>query len=76
MLLGILGPGLLGNLLAGKGARAMGQRREAIRAGDGRIKAGKDFQCRLILWLVFKYKDVTKMNPSLLVCTQKIIYLL
>ena len=25
LLLGILGPGLLGNLLSGKGARAMGQ---------------------------------------------------
>ena len=34
MLLGALGAGLLGNLLAGKGT---------IRAGEGNVRAGHDF---------------------------------
>ena len=50
MVLGTLGASLLGILLTGKGAIAMGQRREAyipglgtIRACKGTIRAGQDF---------------------------------
>ena len=50
MLLGTLGASLLKNLLTGKGAITTSQGREAnmpgqsiIRAGEGTIKAGKDF---------------------------------
>ena len=40
MLLGILGASLLGNLLTGK---------SIIKAGEGTIRAGENFECRLIL---------------------------
>ena len=50
MLWGTSGASLLGNLLTGKGARAMSQGCEAnmpgwgtIRAGEGTIRAGQDF---------------------------------
>ena len=39
MLLGTLGASLLGNLLTGKGT---------VRAGEGIVTAGQDFQCHLI----------------------------
>ena len=41
-LLGILGTSLLGNMLAGKGAKAIGQGWRVIRAGEGTIRAGQD----------------------------------
>ena len=40
MLLGILGASLLGNLLTGK---------SIIKAGEGTITAGENFECRPIL---------------------------
>ena len=40
MLLGILGASLLGNLLTGK---------SIIKAGEGTIRAGENFECRPIL---------------------------
>ena len=43
MLLGTLGASLLGNLLTGKEATAVSERRGTIRAGEGTIRAGQDF---------------------------------
>ena len=43
MLLGILGAGLLGNLLTGKGAKAKILGKRVMRAGEGTIRAGQDF---------------------------------
>ena len=42
MLLGTLGAGLLGNVLAGKGAIYNMPGRGAIRAGEGGIRAGEN----------------------------------
>ena len=42
MLLGILGTSLLGNMLAGKGAKVIRQGWRMIRAGEGTIRAGQD----------------------------------
>ena len=41
-LLGILGTSLLGNMLAGKDAKAIRQGWRVIRAGEGTIRAGQD----------------------------------
>ena len=41
MLEGTLGASLLGNLLTGKGTTGTGE--IAIRAGEGRVRAGQDF---------------------------------
>ena len=56
MLLGTLGASLLRNLLTGKRAITMSQRRDTIKADKGTFKAvestvraGQDFQCCLIL---------------------------
>ena len=59
ILLGTLRASLLGNLLTDKST----------------IRAGQEFQCRLILELILKYKGITKMNLNLMVLTQEIIYL-
>ena len=66
MLLGTLCASLLENLLEDR----------EIRGGDGVIEAGdgQDFQCCLLLQLVLKYKNITKMNPDLMVLIQEIIY--
>ena len=64
-LLGTLGASLLGNMLAGQGVMKTDQR--VIRAGEGKIRARYDFQCRFILWLIFRYKNIIKMNKDLIV---------
>ena len=46
-LLGTLGASLLGNMLAGQGVMKTDQR--VIRAGERKIRARYDFQCRFIL---------------------------
>ena len=48
-LLGTLGASLLGNLLTNKATIATSQDEGTIRAGEGRIRAGQVFKCRLIL---------------------------
>ena len=58
MLLGKLGPSLLGNLLTGKGT---------IRTSEGTVRVGQDFQCRLIPYLILKYKSIIKMNLNLMI---------
>ena len=57
---------LLGNLLAGK---------DPISAGEGTIRVGQFFQCRLILQQNLKYKGIIKMNLILKVLIQEIICL-
>ena len=74
-MLGISGAALLENILAGKRVTAMSLGREAIKVEAGTIRAEKYFQCQLILWLIFKYKDFIKMNPHLMVLFQQIIFL-
>ena len=57
MLLGTLGPGLLGNPLTGKGVKwsnipgrgIMRAKEGTIRAGKGTIRAGQNFNCHFIL---------------------------
>ena len=75
----MLGTSLLGNILAGKGAIAMNQGRGVNRAGEGVIRAGygikMDFKCRLILWLILKYKNIIRMNLDLTLFILEIICL-
>ena len=66
MLLGILGASLLGNLLTGK---------SIIKAGEGTIRAGENFECRPILYLILRYKNIIRKNLNLMVFIQEIIYL-
>ena len=47
MLLGTLGPSLLGNLLTGKGTIRACKR--TIRASEDTVRTGQSFLCRLIL---------------------------
>ena len=57
MLLGTFGATLLGNLLTGKGVkrsniprqRVMQSGEGTVQPGEGPIRAGQKFQCRLIL---------------------------
>ena len=46
MFLGTLGASLLENMFGGKGAFRASKR--VIPAGEGKITAGQDFECRLI----------------------------
>ena len=66
MLLRTLTASIIGNALAGKGA---------IKACESTIIAGENFQCRPILWLILKDKNIIKMNLNLMVFIQEIIYL-
>ena len=63
---------------------SQGWERRVIKANDwvnkacerwGTIKVWQEFWCHLILWLIFKYQNVTKMNTDLMVFIQEIIYL-
>ena len=56
---------LLGNMLWFKGV---------IRASEETIKAGQDVWCRLILYLIWKYKSIIKSNFSLMILIQEIFY--
>ena len=47
-----------------------------IRAGEATIRADQDSSCCLILWLTLKFKDFIKMNLSLMMVIQEIIYLI
>ena len=58
MLLGKLDGQLRGSVLVGK---------NVIRAGDGMIRLGHVFYCCLILWLIFRYKGITKISKDLIV---------
>ena len=80
MLLGTLGASLLGNILAGKGINRAGKGQEINRASEGIVRAGygntkMDFCFGLILWLIFKYKNINKMNLDLMVLILEIICL-
>ena len=75
MLLGTLGASLLGNMLAGKGiASGSGNKK-----GKGIVSAGHgkewDFYFRHILWQIFKYKDIIKINQDLMVFILEMICL-
>lgn len=37
-----------------------------------KIKAGQDLSCRLIFWLILKYKDI-KMNLNFMMFIQELI---
>ena len=65
-LLATLGASLLGSTSASKGV---------IWACKGTIRAGQNFYCRLILWLILKCKNIIKANLNLMVLIQRIIYL-
>ena len=71
MLLGTLCASLLENLLEDREIRGGDG---VIEAGERTNSAGQDFQCCLLLQLVLKYKNITKMNPDLMVLIQEIIY--
>ena len=43
--------------------------------GEGTIRAGQNFQCRLIFYLFLKCKNIIKINLNLMVPIHKIIYL-
>ena len=50
MVLGTLGASLLGNLLTGKGDnRSKVSMQGVMRAGEGTIRSGQGFLCRLVL---------------------------
>ena len=72
MLLTTLGPTLLENILTVKGTRSMSWARDVISTGDLTIWAT---QCHFILWLVFKYKDIIKVNQNLMFILE-MIYML
>ena len=54
MLLGTLGASSLGNMLAGKRAKATSEGRGVNKADKETTRAGLDFLCRLILSLILK----------------------
>ena len=56
---------------AGNGTARTGN--EVIRADNGIMKVGQNFWFRLFLWIILKYKSITKMNLSLKVFMHKII---
>ena len=78
MLLGTLDASLMANILSGKWviAKRHGRRvgvawvdngvvqtsNGVTRGGDRIIKAGKDFWFRRFLWIILKFKDITKMD--------------
>ena len=66
MLSGTLASSSLWNLLTGKGK---------IIAGEGTIRGGQDFEYRLILYGILKYKNIIKMNLNLMGFIQEVIYL-
>ena len=85
--LGTLGAIFLGNLLTGKGIYRAGTGKGINRAGEGILRAGygrrlpsashnnkMDFQFRLILLLILKFKQIKKMHQDFMVFTQEIIY--
>ena len=59
MLAATLGASLLGKMLAGKLVKTADE--GTIRAGEG-----QDFWCRLINYLILKYKNIIKMNIDLM----------
>ena len=42
---------------------------------EGTNRAGQDFKCHATSFFNLKYKDIIKMNPTLMVFIQEIIYL-
>ena len=64
MLLGTLGASLLRNLLG----------KEVIRVCVGAQRAGEDFYCHLIIWLILKCKSFTKINLNLEMFIHEILY--
>ena len=73
MSLGTSSVTLLRSLLTRKRViRACGS---VIRAGEGRIRAIKDFSYCLILYLILKHKDIIKMDLNFMVSIQEINYL-
>ena len=78
MLLGTLEASSMANILADKRVITKRQGRcvcvywagngtvqtgaEVIRAGNGIMKAGQDFWFHFFLWIILKYKGITKMN--------------
>ena len=55
MLFGRLSVTLLGNMLAGKGAKTASQIWGDIGASDQPTRVRWDFYCHLILWLILRY---------------------
>ena len=55
MLFGRLSVALLGNMLAGKGAKTASQIWGDIGASDQPSRVRQDFYCHLILWLILRY---------------------
>ena len=77
MLLGTLCASLLGNLLIDKGVyrAGKGKGKGVLRAGYGHPSQNKmDFQYRLILYLILKYKNIIKLTQDLLAFILEIIY--
>ena len=78
MLLGTLCASLLGNLLIDKGVHRAGKGKgkgKGVLAGYGHPSQNKmDFQYRLILYLILKYKNIIKLNQDLLAFILEIIY--
>ena len=77
MLLGTLCASLLGNLLIDKGVyrAGKGKGKGVLRAGYGHPSQNKmDFQYRLILYLILKYKNIIKLNQDLLAFILEMIY--
>lgn len=70
MLLATLGTTWLGNIFCGLTVK------DVIRADEVINRAEKDFQSRLILWLMLKYKGFVKININLMVIPQEAKYLL
>ena len=46
-----------------------------IKTDKGTIRAGQDFQCCTILYLILKYKRNIKTNLNVMVLIQEIIHL-
>ena len=66
MLVGTLGAIVLGNLLTSK---------DAVKAVEGLSKAEQNFKCCLIFQQILKYRSIIKINLTLMVFNQKILYL-
>ena len=69
MLEGALGASLLRNSLTGNRVKPKIPGWKVLRAGEGKIRAGQDFWCHLIIWLILKCKI------NLMVLIQEMIYL-
>ena len=82
ILLGLLSASFLESLLPGKGVLKASEGATATsrektttfwRQWHGTIRQGLDFKGLVIIWIILKYKIITKMKPSLMVFIQEII---